>query len=69
MLLLLVLTGVVALPPGSSFPGVPDAGSDGALGSGKKKGVFYATCGDKGIIKTWRSDTGVRSVLGPQHGP
>ncbi len=46
------LEGVVVLPPGAGYPGVP-AGSTGASAP-----IFFATGGEKGVVKLWRSDTG-----------
>lgn len=46
------LEGIVALQPGSSFPGAPPAEG------GSKKVVHFVTAGDKGQLRSWRSDTG-----------
>jgi hypothetical protein len=46
------------LPVGSSFPGVESAGDTTAALRGSKKVVYFATAGDKGMLRLWRSDTG-----------
>ncbi|GIM03852.1 hypothetical protein Vretimale_8516 [Volvox reticuliferus] len=52
--------GLVALPPGAPFPGVPKLAAEMAEQfKGSKKFVYFATAGEKGAIKLWRSDTGV----------
>ena len=55
----LLVPGLVSLPVGSSFPGVESpAGDTPALLRGSKKVVHFATAGDKGMLRLWRSDTG-----------
>ncbi|GLI67244.1 hypothetical protein VaNZ11_011426, partial [Volvox africanus] len=52
--------GLVALPPGAPFPGVPKLAAEiAAQLKGSNKVVYFATAGEKGAIKLWRSDTGV----------
>ncbi|GFR44171.1 hypothetical protein Agub_g5344, partial [Astrephomene gubernaculifera] len=51
--------GLVALPLGAQLPGLPGRGAGGQeLVKGAKKQVYFATAGERGAIKLWRSDTG-----------
>ena len=59
--------GVVALPAGeaaAAFPGVAQAvqavhttPGKGGKGAAAQRCVFFATAGDKGRVRLWRSDT------------
>ncbi|GIL66924.1 hypothetical protein Vafri_20438, partial [Volvox africanus] len=52
--------GLVTLPPGAPFPGVPKLAAEmAAQFKESTKFVYFATAGEKGAIKLWRSDTGV----------
>jgi U3 small nucleolar RNA-associated protein 13 len=44
---------VAILPYGSAFPGVMAAPSPAA-----KPALFFATAGEKGVLRVWRSDQG-----------
>eukprot|EP00798_Chlamydomonas_sp_ICE-L_P002642 gene2643-5017_t len=56
--------GLVSLPIGAPFPGV-DAPQDATVKGAAKKVVHFATAGDKGQLKLWRSDTGTCSYSQP----
>jgi hypothetical protein len=47
---------VAYLPPTAPFPGLP--GSAAPPAPGKPAPVFFATGGEKGVVRLWRSDTG-----------
>lgn len=50
-------TGLAVLPMGSAFPGVlpvPSLMQQGLVG----KAHFFATAGERGVVRIWRSDTG-----------
>ena len=47
--------GVVALPTGAAFPGVATSAKGGKAGT---RPVCFATAGERGRIRIWRSDTG-----------
>uniref|UniRef100_A0A383VI50 U3 small nucleolar RNA-associated protein 13 C-terminal domain-containing protein n=1 Tax=Tetradesmus obliquus TaxID=3088 RepID=A0A383VI50_TETOB len=56
------LEGLAVLPLGSAFPGVAAAdaitSSSSSSKAGAKRPLFFATAGEKGVIRIWRSDTG-----------
>lgn len=60
MLLFVRATGVAVLPTGSAFPGAAAAASQVSSSSKKAshKALCFATAGEKGQIRIWRSDTG-----------
>lgn len=49
------LAGIATLPLGSNFPGTDQQASATPKSS---KPVYFATAGEKGAIKIWRSDSG-----------
>lgn len=48
--------GLAALPPGGAFPGV-EAGAGGVGAAAGGRGVYFATAGERGQVRLWRSDT------------
>jgi U3 small nucleolar RNA-associated protein 13 len=49
------LEGLAALPPGGAFPGT--AAGATAAGAGAGGPVYFATAGERGQVRLWRSDT------------
>lgn len=50
--------GVAYLPPSMAFPGVPNQPGEAGGKAAKSQLVAFATGGEKGVVKLWRSDTG-----------
>jgi len=51
--------GVATIPLGSPFPGVPLPTDPSMMAhKGASKPIFFATAGEKGRLKLWRTDTG-----------
>lgn len=47
--------GVVALPAGAAFPGVPAAGKVAAKpGAAARRPIFFVTAGERGTLRIWR---------------
>ena len=50
--------GAVVLPLGAGFPGMPAASKTATCGPLGKASVFFATAGERGVIKIWSAETG-----------
>ena len=50
--------GAVVLPLGAGFPGMSAAVKTATRGPLGKASVFFATAGERGVIKIWSAETG-----------